>query len=405
MKLPLEDVRVVELATFVAVPAAGAMLADLGADVTKVELPPKGEVYRRSRPRWMGYEDCDFGEHPPFQMDNRGKRSIALDLTREDERDALLRVIDGADVFLTNMLPARRRKYGVDHESLQARHPRLIVGAISGYGMGGDESDRPAFDYTAYWARTGLMDTMRDEGVAPSLQRPGVGDHAAAMNLVCGVLSALRMRDADGRGRYIDVSLFQTGLHIGGNDLANALVTRQPVKRHDRRRPLNPLWNSYPVAGGRHVLLVMIEPDRYWPRLLDAIERRDLGEDPRFADALSRSQHAAALVEELEATFGKRTLDEWEPRLNAAGLIWAPVRQMHEVVDDPQARAMGYFYEIDHPTAGRFETVGPPLRIEGVTLGSRRPPSAIDADARDVLRDAGLDDTEIERILAARDPR
>ncbi len=280
-----------------------------------------------------------------------------------------------------------------------------MVAAISGYGFGGEEGDRPAFDYTAYWARGGLMDAMRDEGVPPSLQRPGVGDHAAAMNLVCGILSALRLRDADGRGRYVDVSLLQTALHIGGNDLANALVTGQPIKRHDRRRPLNPLWNSYEVAGGRHMVLVMIEADRYWPRLLEAIERPELTEDARFADAVARTRHAGELVSELEAVFAKRTLEEWETRLDAAGCIWAPVRSYDEVIRDPQARALGYFYELDHPTAGRFETVAPPVRIEGVGLGARRPPSPVDVDAHDVLREAGLDESEIERILAARAER
>ncbi|UCE87454.1 MAG: CoA transferase [Deltaproteobacteria bacterium] len=402
MQLPLEGVRVVEVATFVAVPAAGAMLADLGADVIKVEVPPRGEIYRRTRPRYMGYADCDFSEHPPFQMDNRGKRSIMLDLTRLEARDALLRVIDGAEVVITNLLPARRQKYGLDHGSLLARHPRLIVGAISGYGLGGDEADRPAFDYSAYWARSGLMDTMRDEGLPPSLQRPGVGDHAAAMNLVCGILSALRLRDADGRGRYVDVSLLQTALHIAGNDLANALVTREPTPRHDRAAPPNPLWNSYPVAGDRWIMLVMIESDRYWPRLCKAIDRPELETDPRFAGGLARAAHSGALVTELETAFAERTLDAWRPRLDAAGLIWAPVNRMEEVPDDPQVRAMGYVYELDHPTAGRFETVGPPFRIDGLTLGTRRPASALDADARAVLRDAGLDELEIERVLGDR---
>jgi crotonobetainyl-CoA:carnitine CoA-transferase CaiB-like acyl-CoA transferase len=402
MQLPLEGVRVVEVATFVAVPAAGAMLADLGADVIKVEVPPRGEIYRRGRLRYVGYTDCDFSEHPPFQMDNRGKRSVVLDLTRSEAREALLLMVDRAEILITNLLPARRKKYGLDHASLHARHPRLVVGAISGYGHGGEEADRPAFDYTAYWARTGLMDAMRDEGLPPSLQRPGVGDHAAAMNLVCGILSALRLRDADGQGRYVDVSLLQTGLHIAGNDVSNALVTRQPIRRHDRSCPLNPLWNSYPVAGDRWILLMMIEADRYWPRLCEAIGRRELETDPRFENGFARAENARALVQELEAVFTKRTLEEWQSALAAAGLIWSPVNRMEEVPDDPQVRAMDYLYELDHPTAGRFETVGPPFQIEGVTLGARRPASALDADARDVLRDAGLDEAEIERVLGDR---
>jgi crotonobetainyl-CoA:carnitine CoA-transferase CaiB-like acyl-CoA transferase len=398
MRLPLEGIRVVEVAHYVAVPAAGALLADLGADVVKVELPPRGEIYRRSRPRYAGY-DCDFPENPPFHMDNRGKRSIMLDLTRPEALAALLRLVERADVFLTNLLPGRRRRYGLDHATLLARQPRLVVAAISGYGMGGEEEDRPAFDYAAYWARTGMMDAMRDEGLPPSLQRPGVGDHAAATSLVCGILAALRLVEATGQGRYVDVSLLQTGLYVFGNDVANALVTRGPVRRHDRRTAPNPLWNSYPVAGERWILLVMIDAERYWPPFCAAIGRPDLRDDPRFADPFERTANARALVAELEAVFRTRSLEEWRPLLDAAGLIWSPVHTVEEAIRDPQARALGYFPELEHGRAGRFETVGPPLRIEGVPLGARRAASDLHADAAEILREAGLAPDEIEKLL------
>ena len=397
MDAPLAGVRVVEVAHFVAVPAAGALLADLGADVLKVEIP-KGEIYRHGRPRFSGY-DCDFSESPPFQMDNKGKRSIALDLTNPEARKALLRLIDGAEIFITNLLPARRVKFGLDHETLLARHPRLLVGGISGYGHGGDRENWPAFDYTAYWARTGMMDTMRDEGVPPSLQRPAVGDHAAAVNLVCGLLCAMRLRDATGKGQYVDVSLLQTGLHILGTDVANALVTRKPAQRHDRRCPMNPLWNSDPVAGDRWLLLVMIEPDRYWPRLCDAIGRSELCTDPLYEDAWKRHENSRELVAEFEGTFAQRSLDEWAPVLDAAGLIWAPVNRVDEAIEDPEIRALGYIQEIEHATAGRFETVAPPFRIEGAKLGASRASSPLHSDAREILREAGFAEAEIEKLI------
>jgi crotonobetainyl-CoA:carnitine CoA-transferase CaiB-like acyl-CoA transferase len=397
MTAPLQGVRVVEVAHYVAVPAAGALLADLGADVVKVELPPRGEIYRLGRPSYQGY-DCDFPENPAFHMDNRGKRSIMLDLTRPEARQALLRLIGRAEVFITNLLPGRRRKFGLEHQTLLERFPRLICGAISGYGNGGEEFDKPAFDYAAYWARTGMMDSMRDQGAPPSLQRSGVGDHAAAVNLVCGILAAMRVRDATDRGQYVDVSLLQTGLHILGNDMATALVTRRPLVRHDRRAPANPLWNSYQVKGGRWLLLVMIDADRYWHRFCEAMGRPDLTTDPRFADGFSRAASSAELVEELEKVFRSRTLEEWRPRFDGAGLIWAPVNRIEEAVDDPQARAMGYFTEVEHPEAGRFESVGPPFQIEGQTLAAPRAISPLDADAEAVLREAGLDDDEIAKL-------
>lgn len=399
MKAPLEGIRVVEIAHFVAVPAAGALLADLGADVIKIELPPSGEIYRRSRPKFTGYQ-TDFPEGPGFHLDNRGKRSIMLDLTHPDARDALYRVIDGADVVTTNLLPGRRVKYGLDHETLLARNPDLIVAAISGYGLGGDEADRPAFDYAAYWARTGMMDVMRDEGVPPSMLRPGVGDHAAASNLVIAILAALRMRDATGIGRYVEVSLLQTGLYILGCDFATALVAREPIKRHDRKATTNPLWNSYPTSDGRWLMLVMIDPTVYWPRLLAAIGRPELATDPRFEDPFTRAANGAALVAIVEAEFASRPLDEWRPKLDAAGLIWSPVNQVHEVLDDPQARAMGYFEDLEHPTAGRFESLAPPFKIDGVELGTRQTCSLLDADGEAVLREAGVDEDMIAKLRA-----
>jgi crotonobetainyl-CoA:carnitine CoA-transferase CaiB-like acyl-CoA transferase len=373
------------------------MLADLGADVVKVEPPPRGEVYRRSRPRYAGYAS-DFPESPAFHMDNRGKRCLALDLERREVQDAVLRLVDRADVFLTNLLPRRRRRYGLDHETLLARRPSLIVAAISGYGLGGEEADRPAFDYTAYWARTGMMDLLRDEGAPPSLQRPALGDHAAASNLVCGVLAALRLRDRDGRGRYVETSLLQTGFHVLGADLATALATREPVPRHDRLRAPNPLWNSYPVAGGRWLLLVMIEADRYWPALCGALEAPELRDDPRFAEALVRMRHAPELVAELERRFQAHALAHWAPRLDAAGLIWSPMQSVLEAIDDPQARAMGYVRSLEHP-AGRLESVGPPFRIEGTPLGVERAASAVNEDAEALLGEVGLTPEEIRKIL------
>ena len=397
MNAPLEGVRVIEIAHFVAVPAAGSLLADLGADVIKVELPPKGEIYRRSRPVFSGFQS-DFPEGPGFHLDNRGKRSLMLDLTNPEARSALLRVVDTADVVTTNLLPARRVKYGLDHEALLARKPNLIYAAINGYGHGGEEADRPAFDYAAYWARSGMMDLMRDEGVPPSMQRPGVGDHAAASNLVIAILAALRMRDATGQGRYVEVSLLQTGLYILGCDIAMGLVAREPIKRHDRKQAANALWNSYEVAGGRWLMLVMIDPTVYWPRLCAALERPDLLEDPRFAEPFTRAANGAALVAILEQEFGRRTLDEWRTRLDAAGLIWSPVNRLDEVLDDPQARAMGYFEPLEHPSAGRFESLGPPFRMEGLKLGSRQACSDVDADGAAVLREAGLDESEIAKL-------
>ncbi len=399
MVAPLDGIRVVEIASFVAAPSGGALLADLGAEVIKVEIP-QGEIYRHALPRAFGLEN-DFPESPAFQMDNRGKRSLALDLTRPQAREALQRVIDRSDILLTNLLPARLKKYGVDPETQRRRRPELICAMLTGYGPEGPEADKPSFDYTAYWARTGMMDLMREPDSVPAFQRPGIGDHAAGLSLTCGILSALRTRDQTGEGQVVDVSLFQIGLYVFGNDVALGLVAGQTPKRHDRTGPLNPLWNQYQAQDGRWLFLVMIDPDRYWAGFCAAIERPELLEDERFSDIIMRYKNSRDLVKILDEVFAARTLVQWEERLKGRPLIWSPAREVAEVLSDPQARAMQYFRTVEHPTAGRFETVGPPLRLSAHEMRAERPAPALGADGEAVLREAGLSPEEIAAALGA----
>ncbi len=397
MTAPLAGIRVVEIASFVAAPAGGALLADLGAEVIKVEVP-RGEIYRHSRPRVMGF-DSDFPEAPHFQMDNRGKRSLALDLTQETARAALRKVIARADVVITNMLPQRQQKYGLDAQTLRAERPELIFGSLSGYGPKGEQSTRPAFDYTAYWARTGFMDTMRDAGSAPAFLRPGVGDHAAALALVTGILAALRVRDRTGEGQVVDVNLMHMGFYIQGNDAAMTLATGQSPANHDRGKPRNPLWNHYETRDGRWIFFVMIESDRYWPRVCRALDLLELEDDARFATAVTRYRNSSELTRMLAERLAAGTLEEWRRRLQDEELIWAPAETLAEAIDDPQARAAGVFQRVSHPTAGDFESVAPPIQLSGYELRSDRVAPDLGADSKAVLAEAGLDAAEIDAAL------
>ncbi|MCP4004919.1 MAG: CoA transferase [bacterium] len=397
MSLPLDGIRVVEIATFVAVPSAGALLADLGAEVIKVEVP-QGETYRNSRPRMAGFK-VEFDASPQYEMSNRGKKSLVLDLTRPEALEALRRVIDRCDIVLTNMLPGRCERFGLDAATLRPERPALIYAALNGYGRGGEEADKPAFDYAAYWARTGMMDLIRHPDAAPTFQRPGVGDHAAGLSLVCGILAALRTRDKTGEGQEIDVSLLQIGMYVQGNDLSQVLVAGHSPPLHDRAKPANPLWNFYPTADERWIVVVMIESDRYWPILCEALERPDLLADERFDGPVPRFRNSQALVEILDEVFRSRTLSEWEVILTQHRVIWSPVREMHEILDDPQVKAMGYLETVDHPRVGRFSTVGAPLSMSAHRLSSNRPAPELGADSEDVLRESGLTAQEIAKLL------
>lgn len=399
MTAPLSGIKVVELASFVAVPAAGALLADMGAEVVKVEVP-WGEVYRHASPKLAGF-DSDFPAGAPYQMDNRGKRSLGLDLALPQAQEALRKVIAGADVVITNVLPARLEKYGLDPETLRRDRPALIFARLSGYGPDGDRANDPAFDYTAFWSLSGLMDHLRDLDAPPGWMRPGVGDHSAAMAMVTGILGALRVRDQGGEGQVIDVALQQIGFYINGNDTANALATGETPPRHDRREPRNPLWNHYETRDGRWLFLVMIEADRYWPTFTKLIERPDLAKDERFANAGVRFRHSRALVEILDGLFRERTLAEWEEILDRDRIIWAPVRTLAEAIRDENANRTGMFATVDHPEYGRFQTVAPPFRMSGHAMPGDAPAPLLAVDTADVLAEAGVDDETIALIVAS----
>ena len=396
MTAPLDGIRVVELASFVAAPSAGALLADLGAEVVKVEIP-QGEIYRHSLPRLAGIRH-DFPEAPQFQMDNRGKQSLTLNLTRAVAQRAVRALVARADIFLTNMLPHRLARYGLDPDRLRADRPDLIVGILSGYGRSGPDKTRASFDYTAYWARSGMMDQMRDAGSPPTFLRPGVGDHAAALSLVTGLLAALRMRDRDGEGQVVDVSLLHTGLYILGNDSSQALATGEAPPAHDRRRPRNPLWNQYETADGRWLFLVMIESDRYWEPLCRTLERPDLLADARFADARGRYRHSAELVEILGEIFRTRSLAAWDAFFADQSIIWAPVLTLREAIAHPQPEAAGAFTEVDHPVAGRYRTIAPPVRLSRHEMRGERAAPALGEHTAALLRSAWLTEEEIDEL-------
>jgi crotonobetainyl-CoA:carnitine CoA-transferase CaiB-like acyl-CoA transferase len=395
---PLEGIRVVEIANYVAVPAAGTLLADLGADVVKVEVP-WGDFYRFATPRRNGYES-DFPLSANYQMDNRGKRSVALDLALPQSVEALRRLIDRADVLITNTLPGRLAKIGLDVAALCEARPELIVARLGGFSPDGPQADDPGFDQTCFWALSGMMDQQRDPDSPPAFFRPGVGDHCAALSMTTGILAALRDRDRTGRGQIVDVNLQQVGFYIGGNDSAQALATGRPPPRHDRRAPRNPLWNHYPTADDRWLLLVMIDSTLYWPSFARAIERPDLLEDPRFRDPKLRFQHNTALVETLDATFRRRTLAEWTTALEGEKVIWAPARTVLEAVNDPRAHANGCFSTIQHPEHGSFETVAPPFRLSRHAMHGTFPAPDLNAHTREVLEEAGVEPELVELLVS-----
>ena len=397
MTSPLDDVKVLDLTNWMAGPGAAAILADLGADVIKVE-PLGGDVVRgKSRlPKpGPGIPDVD----PGFEADNRGKRSIAVALDRAEGAALVQRLAGGVDVFLCNLLPRRQERFGLDPATLFARNPRLVHATFSGYGLSGPDTNRPGFDITTFFARGSLIDSMTEPGGVPPTGRPAQGDHTSSLALVAGILAALRMAEKTGEGQVLDCNLLATAAWTVASELAPTLVDGYQARKRDRRHPIVALANRFRCSDDRWVLINMTET-RYWPMFCDAVGRPEWIDHPRYASAKNRFDNMGEITDELDKMFTTRTMAEWGELLDNAGLIWGPASTLLELSNDVQLEAIGMYPYIEHPK-GRFRTVAAPMFIQGSDVGPRGPAPDVGQHTVDVLTAAGLDGGEIEALVAA----
>lgn len=333
---PLDGTRVVELGVWVAAPATAGILADWGADVIKVE-PPSGDP-ARTFGRMLGIGD----QNPPFEMDNRSKRSVVVDLTSDGGRDTARELLDTADVLVTNVRPAALRRLGLDFDTVAAANPRLVYGLITGYGTAGPDADRAAYDVAAFWARAGLAHLLTVPGTDPPFQRGGMGDHTAGMTLAAAVCAALVARTKTGTGQLVSTSLYRQGVYTISFDLNTFLLTGRQIAIGRRESMGNPAMNNYTAGDGRRFWIVGLEGERHWPALCRSLGRDDWLTDDRFATARSRAANARELIGELDAVFATRTLAEWAEVFTAEpDLFWSPINSLEEVVSDDQFHAAG----------------------------------------------------------------
>lgn len=386
----LEGIRVIEVSHFAYVPSAGAVLADWGADVVKVEHPEHGDPMRGGT----------IGGIPPgtggltfmWEVSNRGKRSVGIDLQNPDGLEVLLSLVEEADVFLTSFLPQVREKLGIDEESIRARNDSIIYAAGTGQGARGPEARAGGFDQISYWYRSGVASALVAEGDRPpDLPGPGFGDVTSGLVLAGGIAAALFHRQRTGRGTTVDGSLLATGMWALQPSLAvTGLTGAAEFRFEERTKATNPLVNTYRTSDGRFIGLCVLQSDKYWAGFCEAIGRSDLIDHPHFRTADDRAQHSAECVAVLDEVFARHPLDHWIEVLGTQEGQWAVVQRANELGQDPQVRANGYLQHVDYGDGRGIDLVPAPIQYDGEPARLRPAPD-VGADTDEVLLERGLD--------------
>ena len=388
----LKGFKVIELASNIAAPGAAGMLADWGAEVIKIEHP-SGD------PQRYGFETLTpDGESPIFQLDNRGKRSVVLDIQTPKGHEALIRMIRTADVFLTNRRPRMLKKARIDWETLREVNPRLIYASVTGYGLEGPEADLPGYDVAAYWSRAAVASVMIPKGEEPFVLRTGIGDHTCSLATVSAIMTAAYERERTGVGRLVETSLIRSGVYAVGSDLSVYMRLRRLSSTRPRKTSLLPLTNFYRSADGRWVCMMPKDNRTDWPKIAKAAGRADLIDDPRFKSDRLRRENTPELITLLDEAFALLPYEEMARRFTEADLVWAPVQSPAQLVDDPQAQAAGCFVETPDGKGGYFQAPAVPVRFPGEADGPKGPSPELGQHTDEVLAELGFADAEIAEM-------
>lgn len=388
-------VRVIELAQFVFVPAAGAVFADLGAEVIKIE-GITGDPYRTLR---IADGRQTKSANLAMEQNNRGKKSVAVDLKTEEGRELLLKLIDTADIFLTSLRPAALERLALGPEDLKARNPRLIYARGNGLGFSGPEANRPGYDASCFWARGGFAHALMQPGQRPVRPRPALGDHASAMNVAFGMAAALFHRERTGEASLVDISLLASAMWTLSSDVtmvkaldASAVAQAGQEKRYT-------LTNPYETSDGRWIQLMFLDPERYWPELCRRIGRAELLDDPRFDTLDNRIENGDKLIEELRQTFLSKDLASWRAAFKHWDAPWEVIQTLEEVASDPQAEANGLLFDVTVPDGTAVTLVTGPVAFNGSAQPQRPSCSpALGQDTDSLLRELGIDDDALSEF-------
>ena len=384
---PLDGIRVIELAQWVAAPAAAGTLADWGADVVKVEAPT-GDP-QRSMFAAVGIDKAI--PNPSFAQDNRGKRSVVLDLRSDDGRAAFEALLATADVFVTNIRADALKRLDLAPADVGHRHPRLIVASLTGYGPVGPARDVPGYDIGAFVSRTGLARTNAPEDAPPVNLKSAIGDHMTGITTVSAIMAGLFQRERTGKGMVVETSLFQTGVYGVSWDLSTQATFGRLSRMKPRESYDQPLVNSYQAGDGRWFYLIGLEMMRHFPGVCRSIGQPELCDDERFTSGSSVRENRAALISILDAAFASEPLEHWSARFDDEDVWWAPCQTMAEVVEDPQTKALGALIDTEDNSFtgdlpnGPIRTVATPVRFDNEVFHPRRPVPALGEHTEEVL--------------------
>jgi cinnamoyl-CoA:phenyllactate CoA-transferase len=396
MSLTLTGVRVVELSTFIAVPACARFFADQGADVIKVEARGGDAV------RWNGVSEGRSGspyENTTFDLENANKRGVVLNLKDPKGKEILFRLLADADVFLTNWRPQALEKAGLTYEALHGRFPKMVYGTLTGYGDKGPDKDLPGYDFTAFWARGGIMESLRQKGEWPINLIPGMGDHIAGLLLASGVMAALFDAQRSGVGQRVCINLLHTAIWDQAIMLQAAQYTqlgqKYPISRHTADNPFN---CAYRTSDGRFMQISMPPFDVFYPKFMPLIGRADLVGNPRYTmDNITQNKLHAEFIDILTAAFEQKTAAEWDEIFTENDIPHSVLRGWEEALEDPQANANDVYYEMHYPTGTTVKLVRQPVFI-GDGLPEYRMAPMLGEHSEEVLRSLGYGDEELKAL-------
>ena len=386
----LDKVTVIDAATFLAGPGAATIMADFGARVIKIE-PPGGDNYR----------SLVSGYAIPYHwlLTSRNKRSLALDLGKDSGQKLIQQLVAKADVLTSNFSKAQLQRYQLEYETLRAINPRLIFAHISGYGLEGSEAERRAFDITGWWARSGLMEFIRDPRQTPLHMAPGMGDHCTATALFGAIMAGLYRREITGEGSFVSTSLAANGVWANGMALQGVVAGVNLGIHRQQKGWRNPLTDAYACRDGDYIVLAMVNTDREFPMLVKALRCEEWLEDERFASARAIRKNRSAFREALESVFGQLPYEEAARRLDAAGVTYGRVQPMAEVLEDQQLRANQIVLETGDEDGGYELTINSPINIrEAPKKAPKRAPD-VGADSLEVLREFDFDEAYIHELV------